>query len=255
MLEKNTFKENLLKNKLCTSAMVPFYCPGLVEMLGSCNIDAICFDSEHGSLDISQIEDLSRSCELVGVTPICRVSALRQDLILRTMDAGVMGIVCPHIKTVEEAENLVSYIKYPPQGCRGMAMTTRASGYSRMTVDEYTLKSNQETMAIIQIEDIEGVNNFESIIKVNGLDAIFIGRNDLALSMGYKGNLKAPEVQKAIDKIVDITLGNGLPLMIATDEIEGVSWVKRGTRIVSIHIVPLLRRKLNEVTSILLSSV
>ena len=246
MLQKNTLKEKLAQGQVCISSMFPFDSTGLAELVGKCAIDAINFDSEHGPLDYSQIEELARACELVGVTPLCRIPAGRPEIILRTMDAGVMGVICPHVKTKEQAELVVSCIKYPPMGRRGLAMTARAPGYSGTSVEDYVTRANAETMAIIQIEDPEGVENFDSILKVPGLDVVFIGRNDLALSMGYQGNVGAPEVQKAIGKVADMTLESGLTLMVATDEKEGPLWIERGAKLLSLHIVPFLRRKLTE---------
>ena len=246
MLEKNKVKLKLKRGELCLSAMFPFYSPPLVELLGRCGTDAITFDSEHGSLDISQIEDLARACELVGVTPLCRVPAGRQEIILRTLDAGVMGVIVPHVKTRDDAEEIVSSVKYPPWGRRGMAMTARAPGYMGMSVDDYITQANNETMVIVQIEDPEGVENVESIVSVKGLDGVFIGRNDLTLAMGFTGNVSAPEVQKAIEKVASMTLKAGLTLVVATDEREGPSWIKRGARLLSIHIVPYIRRKWSE---------
>lgn len=250
MLQKNILKEKLAKGQVCLGNMFPFDSTGIVELIGKCNIDFVTFDSEHGPLDYSQIEDLTRACELVGVTPLCRIPAPRPEIILRTMDAGVMGIVCPHVKTKEIAEQIVSCVKYPPLGHRGLAMTARAPGYSGMIVEEYIKQANEETMVIIQIEDPEGVQNLESIIKVKGIDAVFLGRADLTLSMGYQGNVKAPEVQKAIDKVVNLTQENGLQLMIATDEVEGIYWINRGAKLLSMHIVPFIRRKLMEAAKI-----
>ncbi len=251
MLKKNLFKEKLSSGQLCVSIMQPFYSTGLTELIGYCNVDAICFDSEHGSLELGQIEDLVRACEVTGITPLARIPVSRPEIILRTMDTGVMGIICPHVKTQEDAKNIVSYVKYPPVGIRGMAMTARAPGYVGMNSIEYVDKSNDETMVIIQIEDYEGVENINSIVKVEGVEAVFIGRNDLSMSMGCKGNTKDAEVQKAIEKVADVTIAAGIPLMLATDEIEGIYWIKKGAKILSIHIVPFLRRKLKEAIKII----
>jgi len=133
-----------------------------------------------------------------------------------------------------------------------MAMTARAPGYTAgMKVQDYIDMANQETLAFIQIEDKEGVDNFESIVKTPGIDGIFIGRNDLSMSMGAKGDITQPDVDKAIQKVAEITFKAGLPLMLATDEIEGLPWIRRGAKILSVHIVPFLRRKLNEAAKVI----
>jgi 2-keto-3-deoxy-L-rhamnonate aldolase RhmA len=250
MFQKNLLKEKMARGQVCIGNMFPFDSTGFVELIGKCNIDFVTFDSEHGPLDYSQIEDLTRACELNGITPLCRIPSPRPEIILRTMDAGVMGIVCPHVKSKDIAEQIVTYVKYPPQGKRGLAMTARAPGYSGMIVEDYIKEANEETMVIIQIEDPEGVDNLESILSVKGIDAVFLGRADLTLSMGYQGNVKAPEVQEAIEKVVTITSKHGIQLMVATDEVEGIYWINRGAKLLSMHIVPFIRRKLSEATKI-----
>jgi 2-keto-3-deoxy-L-rhamnonate aldolase RhmA len=249
MLGTNAVKEKLKKGEVCLDAMCQFYAPGFVEFIGRCGCDAITFDSEHGSLDFGQIEDMARACELAGVVPFCRVPAGRPEIILRTMDAGVMGIMVPHVQTREEAEAIVSYVKYPPMGHRGCAATVRAAGYLGMGAKEYVTKANSETMVSIQIEDPVGVQNIESIVKTEGVDCVTIGPNDLSLSMGYPGQVDAPEVQEAIEKIVSTTLNAGLTLWVGADERTGPQWIKRGARLLSINIVPFFRRKWTELVA------
>ena len=156
MLTQNTLKTKLKKGELCLGSVLPFASPTFAELLARCGSDAIIFDSEHGSLDISQIEDLTRACELGGATPVCRVPAARPEIILRTMDAGVMGVIVPHVKTQEIAEAIVSYVKYPPVGQRGLAMTIRAAGYLGMGVNEYLFAGLSAT---------NGIRFLEAVIK------------------------------------------------------------------------------------------
>ena len=205
-----------------------------------CGSDAIMFDTEHGTMNEGQIENLVRLCEMAGITALCRVAAARPEFILRIMDAGVMGIIVPHVKTRQEVEEIVSAVKYPPIGRRGVGNFTRATGYGSLSVMKYLPKANKETMVTIQIEDPEGVENVEAIVKTEGLDCVFIGRNDLAVSMGYPGQQDAPEVQGAIDKVVTATLDAGLILQVVTSEEEAPYWIKRGARLLSMGWVSML---------------
>jgi 2-keto-3-deoxy-L-rhamnonate aldolase RhmA len=131
-------------------------------------------------------------------------------------------------------------------GHRGCAATVRAAGYLGMGAKEYVTKANNETMAIAQIEDPEGVQNIESIVKTEGVDCVIVGPNDLSLSMGYPGRADAPEVQEAIEKVLSTTLNAGLTFMIGADERTGPQWIKRGARVITINIVPFFRRKWTE---------
>jgi len=140
----------------------------------------------------------------------------------------------------------VSCVKYPLLGHRGISITARAAGYIGMSTQEYVSKANSETMVITQIEEPEGVENIESIVKTEGLDCIAIGPNDLSLAMGFAGRADAPEVQKSIDKIISATLAAGLTVMIGVNEQTGPQWIKRGARLLSINFVPFMRRHVSE---------
>ena len=234
MVTKNSLKARLREGKVCISTGVAFYSPHLVEILTGCGADTISFDAEHGTLNEGQIEDLARICEMAGVPSTCRVPYGRQEFILRIMDAGIMGIIVPHVNTREYAESVVSFVKYPPLGRRGLGNYIRATGYGRLKGAEYIAMANSETMVTIQIEEPEGVENIDSIVKSPGVDCVFIGRNDLAASMGYPGNAGAPEVRKAVDRVVDAVLGAGLTLQVVSDEKEAQSWIQRGARLLSV---------------------
>jgi 4-hydroxy-2-oxoheptanedioate aldolase len=113
-------------------------------------------------------------------------------------------------------------------------------------VKDYLAQANDETMVILMIEDIEGVDNVESILKTDGVDCVFIGRGDLSLSMGCVGRKDDPALKAAIEKVVQATLDAGVGLMVATDEREGPLWIERGARFFSIQVVSFLRRKWTE---------
>jgi 2-keto-3-deoxy-L-rhamnonate aldolase RhmA len=242
MLSENRLKTKLQKGEICLGAMVSFPSSPLVELFARCGSDAVIFEAEHGSLEISHIEELARACEVAGVTSLCRVPAARAEIIARTMDAGVMGIIVPHVKTKEDAEFIVSCVKYPPRGQRGFG-TIRASGYGSLGIKEYLVKANDETMVIVMIEDPEAVDNLESILSVEGVDCVFLGRGDLSLGMGYPGQTDAPEVRRAVDKVVAMTLNKRLTLMVAATEKEATYWINRGSRFLSIQTVGFIRAK------------
>ena len=94
------------------------------------------------------------------------------------LDAGAMGLVVPHVSTVEQAEAIAGAVRYPPRG-------HRSSGTSRATIDRgWTAQANDNLIICPQIEDLEGAANTEAIMAVDGMDVAYIGPSDLALSMG-----------------------------------------------------------------------
>ena len=116
------------------------------------------------------------------------------------LDAGLYGILIPYVSTRQEAEEAVKACKYPLEGIRGIAPSPRAGGYG-MNGNHYLENANEQIVVMTAMETPEAAENIGEIVKVSGLDGIFIGPMDLATSMGHFCNPKHPEVQEAIGKI------------------------------------------------------
>jgi 4-hydroxy-2-oxoheptanedioate aldolase len=173
-----------------------------IDAFGPNGFDGIWLEGEHGSVDAAEIGDLTRACDIWGMTSVVRVNRNDQNLIYRTFDRGAQGVCVPHINTREEAENVVAGGKFAPIGQRGLF--TSRQGYD---VPNYLEVANNETLLIILIEDIIAVNNLDDILKVDNIDVFFVAPSDLAASMGLIGQHTSDKVQKTIDdalaKIVD----------------------------------------------------
>jgi 4-hydroxy-2-oxoheptanedioate aldolase len=173
-----------------------------IDAFGPSGFDGIWLEGEHGSVDAAETGDLTRACDIWGMTSVVRVNRNDQNLIYRTFDRGAQGICVPHVNTREEAENVVAGGKFAPIGQRGLF--TSRQGYG---VSNYLDVANDETLLIILIEDIIAVNNLDEILKVDNIDVFFVAPSDLAASMGLIGQHTGEKVQKTIDdalaKIVD----------------------------------------------------
>ena len=173
-----------------------------IDAFGPNGFDGIWLEGEHGSVDAAEIGDLTRACDIWGMTSVVRVNRNDQNLIYRTFDRGAQGVCVPHVNTREEAENVVAGGKFAPIGQRGLF--TSRQGYD---VPNYLEVANDETLLIILIEDIIAVNNLDDILKVDNVDVFFVAPSDLASSMGLIGQHASDKVQKTIDdalaKIVD----------------------------------------------------
>jgi len=102
----------------------------------------------------------------------------------------------PYVQTEDEAHAAVAATRYPPDGVRGVAGSTRAAGFGR--IKDYLNIAHKELCVLVQIETRKGLDNLEAIAKVDGIDGVFIGPNDLAADLGHRGNIPHPEVQGAI---------------------------------------------------------
>lgn len=209
----NVFKQ---KSELCKPAMgfwLSFPSPELVEFMGYAGFDFMFIDAEHFVFNLQTIQSLVRSAELVGITPIIRVPKNDQELILGYLETGAAGILVPHINTVEEAQAAVLAIKYPPLGARGAGSSTRAAHYGlpQSSADYFKL-ANKNSIFLAMIEEVEGFNNLDEILRVEGLDSVFLGAGDLSLSMGFPGQPNHPEVKSLIDFAKKQIIASGKPL-------------------------------------------
>jgi 4-hydroxy-2-oxoheptanedioate aldolase len=176
--------------------------PEDIDRFGPAGFDAVWLEGEHGPVDFRDIGDLTRACDLWGMTSIMRINQNEQAIVYRALDRGVQGIVVPHVNTKAEAENVVAGGKFSPVGQRGLF--TSRQGYG---VENYFDDANDQTMFIVLIEDIIAVNNLDEILEVDNIDVFFVAPSDLAASMNLIGQLDHPDVvatrESAIKKIVE----------------------------------------------------
>jgi 4-hydroxy-2-oxoheptanedioate aldolase len=143
-----------------------------------------------------------------------RVPWLEPGIIMKTLDAGAYGVICPMVNTAEEAALFVSCCRYPPLGQRSFG-PIRATLYGGA---DYGLHANDEVLALAMIETREALANVEAILAVPGLDGVYVGPSDLSASLGHPAQLdpEVPEVVDAIATIVRATKAKGLAAGIHT---------------------------------------
>src|SRR5271154_3248018 len=139
-------------------------------------------DIEHTLVDWETATHMFASIADAGCVALARVPANRHDHIKRVLDNGAHGIVVPMVNSREEALAAVSAVKYPPVGTRSVGGGVHALNF-QATATEYYAKANDEILIVLQCEHIDAVKNADSIFSVPGIDAIFVGPNDLAASM------------------------------------------------------------------------
>jgi 2-keto-3-deoxy-L-rhamnonate aldolase RhmA len=153
-----------------------------------------------------------RASETVGVTPMLRIPEINRTNILKALDIGIQGILVPMVNTVEQAREVVALAKYPPffpEGKRGVALR-RAARYGAVDPIKYFQEANSEIFIAVQCETEEAVSNLDEILKVEGIDMVFIGPVDLSQSLGYPWNPNHQEVQKVIKYIIESTKEAGV---------------------------------------------
>ncbi|GFZ45474.1 hypothetical protein JCM24511_03200 [Saitozyma sp. JCM 24511] len=173
------------------------------QIVALTGVDSIILDCEHGHISDDSMHNSVAAISALNVSPLIRIRAPLPDLIKRALDTGAHGIMVPQINNAAEAELVVRYSKFPPQGLRGQGSAFPAIAHG-ITIPEYMKSADETIITCLQIETKEGLDNVEEICAVPGVDLVFIGPNDLAQSiLGYvpaRGD--EPEFVAALDKIV-----------------------------------------------------
>jgi len=180
--------------------------PAIVEMCAYAGFDFIILDNEHGSADFGMTEHMLRAARATGIVPIVR--CFEHDL-PRILDMGASAVQVPMVESAEQARRLAGMIHYPPVGRRGSAFSTRAAGYGAFGGAGHTQRSNDGIGFIAMIETPEAIAAAGEIAAVDGVDAVFIGPNDLAHAMGHGSDWNAEPVQRAIEAGLRAIAGAG----------------------------------------------
>ncbi|MFT3956686.1 MAG: aldolase/citrate lyase family protein [Piscinibacter sp.] len=170
--------------------------------------DTLTIDLQHGVVDYQAMVGMLQAISTTATVPIVRVPWLEPGIIMKTLDAGAYGVICPMVNTREEAQRFVAYTSYAPKGTRSFG-PVRALLYGGA---DYPAKANETIVRFAMIETAQALDNLDAILSVEGLDAIYIGPSDLSLALGCKPTFDDvdPPVAQAIDHIVERAKAHGV---------------------------------------------
>ncbi|WP_243787736.1 HpcH/HpaI aldolase/citrate lyase family protein [Saccharopolyspora gloriosae] len=155
----------------------------LVELSGIAGLDYVLVDCEHGPADLVVLQQHIALAQAHGVAVLVRVGRADANQVLRVLDLGAEGIVVPHVESAREAVEVVRSAHYPPFGERGFATYSRAGRYGAVTAQEH-VRAAADVVVIAMVETAAGVEHAAEIVAVDGLDAVWVGPADLAVSLG-----------------------------------------------------------------------
>ena len=204
------FKQRLAAGEALLGTFVKTTHPHVVEVLATCGFACLCLDAEHAPFDRQSIDLCLMAARAGGVPALVRPATASPHDILAALDSGADGILAPHIRSAEEATALVKAMHYGPGG-RGYAGSTRAAGYGLTPMPEHRRASAERMVAIAQIEDVEALEAIDAVAAVEGVDALFIGRIDLTVSLGC-ASPDDPLVEAAVGQIVEACVAAGKPV-------------------------------------------
>lgn len=196
-------KKRLKEKKLTVGSWLQIGSPIVAEIMAQAGFDWLVVDMEHSAISIDNAQSLIQIIDLAGCVPLVRLSSNDSTLIKRVMDAGSHGIIVPNVNSADEAVAAVKATQYPPNGMRGVGLW-RAQGYG-FDFEKYKKWQATESIVIVQIEHMEGVNNLEAILSVKGVDGFIVGPYDLSASLGIPGEFKHPDFKNALDKVYHVS--------------------------------------------------
>ncbi len=222
-------KEKFANKEMVIGSHVGFREACFTELLGDVGFDFIWIDAEHGPLDRSEILDHIIAARAAGAASVVRVPWNDPVIVKNILDMGVDGIVFPMIRNAEEAKLAVASCVYPLAGIRG-AGPRRANRYGLGDKKAYNEKAHESIWKIMQIEHIDNATTLDDILAIDGVDAIVVGPNDFASSMGKLGKVRDTDVLAAYDKIGEIARKHGKAFGVSTgfDEKTVNEWLDRG---------------------------
>jgi 2-dehydro-3-deoxyglucarate aldolase len=208
----------------------------VAELMAAAGFDFLTVDAEHSAVEIPQVQALFQAIR--SGNPICaplvRLPGHDYAMVKRYMDAGAAGVIAPLINSADQAAEVVSAVKYPPDGSRGVGYA-RANVYG-MALQDAVASANAETLVCVQIEHADGVAAVNEILAVPGVDAAFIGPYDLSASMGITGQFDHRLMRDAERRILESCRHHGVAAgihVVAPDPAEVARRIAEGYRMIA----------------------
>jgi 4-hydroxy-2-oxoheptanedioate aldolase len=231
---KNLLKDSLEEGKTVYGPFCKIQDPAIVEIAALSGFDFVIIDMEHGPFSIESAQNMIRAAEARGITTVIRVTENSETLILRVLDIGARCIQVPQICNKKDAERLVKATKFYPKGERGMCRYVRAAEYTNIGPTDHFGKANDSVITIVHIEGIEGIDNLPEILKVDGIDVIFLGPYDLSQSCGVPGQVHHEKVVSKMKDAVKLAREHGKAVGTFTESVENAKkWKDIGVQYIS----------------------
>lgn len=188
-----------------------FESPLSAEVMASAGFDWLMVDTEHGPIAGNAVINLINACRAAGCVPFVRVTWNESSLIQQSLDMGAYGVLVPVVNSRAQAESAVADAKYPPLGNRSCGGNRAPVAFGTDMVT-YRPRANEETLLMVQIETPEALENAGEIAAVEGVDLLFVGPNDLALTMNewpLQWNKMSERYKEAIARVPKIAKQHG----------------------------------------------
>lgn len=207
--------------------------PRWVEALGGIGLDYVVIDTEHGPRSRAEMADYLAAFANSPVVPIVRIPIPTSHYVTMALDAGAQGILAPYCETVDQVKEVIGAAKWRPLKGEAVEQLMETGEHVSDDTRAYLENRNRNTVAIIGIESVAAVNNLEEILKVPGIDGIFVGPNDMSISIGFPDQYDRSEYQEIVKRVIDISEAHGIATLVHHQTADLSShWLRQGARFV-----------------------
>jgi 2-keto-3-deoxy-L-rhamnonate aldolase RhmA len=220
----NPIRAALAKGQLLKGPFQLLADRAVTEIMLDAGFDFVLVDAEHRALNPETVEDLIRTAQGIGRSAMVRAPMIARAPIQYILDSGADGILIPLVNSPAQAEEAVSYCRYPPQGTRGLNAATRNASWGTTDPGGYAEETNRDLVVAVQIETIAGLDAVDEIAAVEGIDMLYVGPFDLSHNMGLTGQLNHLDVRAAITKVFKAGRQRGKWLGVLAPDAAFAKW-------------------------------
>jgi 2-dehydro-3-deoxyglucarate aldolase/4-hydroxy-2-oxoheptanedioate aldolase len=228
--QRPPLKQRLQDGTICRGAFLGLLAGGpAAQFLAGQGFDFFILDLEHYTFDETTVREMIIAARAAGIAPLLRVGEPNQQ-VTRWLDAGAEGIVIPTVETRRQAEALVKYGRYPPQGERGASSMNGHTDFARVPdLPRFLERRNREILLLVMIETPKGQERVEEILSTPGIDGAIMGTGDYSQAIGLAGQPDHPEVWKAAERLISVCRQKKKLVSVPIRRPENVDhWVKEG---------------------------
>jgi len=232
--QNRPIRERVLDGETLFGLFLDLDSPASAELAGQAGYDWLVVDLEHGAATEATLLAHLYAIETTGAAALVRPQSGERMRIGRALDMGAVGIMVPRLDSAAEAREAVTYLRYPPDGIRGVARRTRGAGLGSRSHTEIQ-GVNDSILGIVQIESRGGLRDAHEIAAIDGVDVLFVGPADLSHSLGIPGRFDDPAYREALDAVVAACRANGKAAGILLYDTSAVAgYIERGFTFVGI---------------------